>query len=342
MILTKNDIDEFQNIVKKYDKVILLTDDNARRCCLPLFSDLVDTNNYVVVTISHGETNKNLKTVSKVLKKLIENNASRHSLMINLGGGLVTDIGGFIASIFLRGVNFVNVPTTLLAMTDAAIGGKTGVDFMNYKNLVGSFAEPQAILIINDFLMTLPKRELLSGMVEMIKYGFVIDKKMLDLSKDNYTDFIMPAVFMKQSIVDLDKRDDSARKILNFGHTVGHAIESYFVEDENCLSHGECVALGMYCSLWLSVKLIGLNKEILKQYRQIYNKFFNKLIVNDMDIDRLMSIMTHDKKNHDGEYRFVLLKGMQKPVIDVMVSFDEAKNAVDAMLKWQKTCLNDK
>ena len=335
LISDRNNIVEYlQNIIHQHDKVFVLMDFNTEEYCIQILTSLLPFE-YTPIVIEAGERFKNIDTVQNIWGKLIESKADRKSLMMNLGGGVVTDIGGFAASCYQRGIDFVNIPTTLMAMVDASIGGKNGIDFKGIKNQVGLFAEPLAEVVIIDFLKSLGEREKISGIAEMLKYGFVADKSFLSLNGDNYLNFIEKAGFIKAKIVAEDPTEQGLRKILNFGHTVGHAWESYYLESENELKHGEAVALGMYCSLWLSMKYLNLKTEWLDCYKSIYQRFFQRVDIKENTFDSLMEIMSHDKKNRDGDLRFVLIKEPEKPVFDVKIETSDAIESLYELKKWQ-------
>ena len=214
------------DMLSKASTVFILTDENVAPFWLPEVAHWLHCDPAVDIIIKPGEAHKNLQTVQRIWKTLMKHHADRNALLVNLGGGVVTDLGGFAASTYKRGIKFINVPTTLLAMVDAAIGGKTGVDLGGAKNQIGTFAEAEEVLINPDFLMTLPTRELLSGLSEMLKYGFIADAKLLQADLENYEQYIVRAGEIKREIVAQDPHETGLRKILNFGHTLGHSIES--------------------------------------------------------------------------------------------------------------------
>ena len=327
MILYKNDIEQLRNLIYSHTKVFLLLDENTEKYCLNVLQD-IDIHNVIKIVISAGEQNKNIETVQFIWSKLIENHADRKSLLINVGGGMVTDIGGFAASCYQRGIDFVNIPTTLLGMIDAAVGGKTGIDFQGFKNQIGVFSQPLAVVILFEFLESLPQRELLSGLAEIIKYGFIVDKYFLEAKLESYPsypsyplcpDYIKKAIEVKDEITRNDTTEQGRRKILNFGHTIGHAIETYLIENHEEIRHGEAVALGMVSALYLSDKYYGLDHKWMLYYKDLYAKNFNRFNLNDIPVDDLIEIMRHDKKNEGGDIRFVLIKDIGKPVYDVVV-----------------------
>ena len=309
------------SILSNASQVFILTDENVAPFWLPEVAHWLHCNAAVDIVIKAGEEHKNLQTVQRIWKVLMKHHADRNALIINLGGGTITDLGGFAASTYKRGIKFINVPTTLLAMVDAAIGGKTGIDFGGAKNQIGTFAEAEEVLIEPVFLSTLPRREILSGMSEMLKYGFIADPKLLEINLDNYQDFILHAGEIKREIVAQDPHEMGLRKILNFGHTLGHGIESHCLTTDCPLLHGEAVALGMAAALWLSVKQLGLDEKTLMNFEEKLPVLLSEaeIALSETDVEPVLSYLVHDKKNKGNQPQFVLLKAMGKPVWDVEV-----------------------
>lgn len=337
MILFGQEIEKFRQLVDSHSKTFVLCDGNTVNYCLPLFFEKTRISDFVLIEIPFGERNKNIDTVQEIWKQLIENHADRNSLLINLGGGCVSDTGGFVASCFKRGIDFINVPTTVLAMVDASVGGKTGVDFQGIKNQIGTFAQPLAILVLPEFAQTLPRREFLSGLAEIIKYGFICDKCFLDAKLPLNPDFVKKAIEAKDSIVRQDPTEKGVRRCLNFGHTVGHAIESLFVGTNAELLHGEAVALGMLPALHLSEIYCGLDKKWTAIYKNIFTNLFDYIKIDDLDLKSLLELMRHDKKNLGDEIRFVLISEPGKPVTDVAAKEEDIVASVNYLLD----CLKD-
>ena len=319
-------------LTNNYDKFFVLTDENIYRVYSSLIASLLPEKEVTKIVIPAGEESKSIENVIFIWNKLLEAKAGRDSLLINLGGGTITDIGGFAASTYKRGIDFINVPTTLLAMIDASIGGKNGINFNNYKNQIGLFSEPNSVIINPNFLKTLNERELMSGLAEMMKYAFIADESLLDLDSDNYLDFIEKAAEIKEDVVSLDMKETGLRKILNFGHTIGHALESYYLEKENYLTHGEAVALGIYSALYLSVKYCGLDDKWLFFYEMWFKGNLNLMNLNGFDVDAIYSYLSYDKKNKGGKPQFVLISAPGKPKIDVEVFEEDIKESI-AILK---------
>ena len=319
-------------LTNNYDKFFVLTDENIYRVYSSLIASLLPEKEVTKIVIPAGEESKSIENVIFIWNKLLEAKAGRDSLLINLGGGTISDIGGFAASTYKRGIDFINVPTTLLAMIDASIGGKNGINFNNYKNQIGLFSEPNSVIINPNFLKTLNERDIKSGLAEMMKYAFIADESLLDLDSDNYLDFIEKAAEIKEDVVSLDMKETGLRKILNFGHTIGHALESYYLEKENYLTHGEAVALGIYSALYLSVKYCGLDDKWLFFYEMWFKGNLNLMNLNGFDVDAIYSYLSYDKKNKGGKPQFVLISAPGKPKIDVEVFEEDIKESI-AILK---------
>ena len=318
------------SILSNASQVFILTDENVAPFWLPEVAYWLRCDPAVDIIIKPGEQHKNLQTVQRIWKTLLKHHADRNALLINLGGGVITDLGGFAASTYKRGIRFINVPTTLLAMVDAAIGGKTGIDFGGGKNQIGTFAEAEAVLIKPDFLMTLPERELLSGMAEMVKYGYIADANLLKVNLDNYQQHIARCGEIKREIVAQDPTEKGLRKILNFGHTLGHAIESHCLTTDFPLLHGEAVALGMAAALWLSVKQCDLDKKVLKDYEKKLPMLLSEAEMNltEDNLDAILSYLALDKKNKGEKPQFVLLEAVGKPVWNMEVEPELVREAL--------------
>lgn len=324
-ILITNDIDlELQKIFEQhgFDKILILTDKNVEQHVLPLISSL---KNLPTLTIPPGEQHKNLATATKIWEFLTQNKASRNSLLINLGGGVITDLGGFAASTFKRGIPFINIPTTLLSQIDAAIGGKTGINFQNYKNLIGTFTQPLYILINPLFLKTLPFEHFRAGFAEMIKHALLTSHtdwqliKSFDLENIDY-DFlkvlIQNSIKTKLHYVLQDPHEKNIRKALNFGHTIAHAIETYFLNKQKPILHGEAVAIGLIAEIYLSNQkfLFDFNKVL--EISAFISKNFPPFDIPYQDYQQILDIMTQDKKNASGNVYFTLLKNIGEPQIN--------------------------
>ena len=326
--------DKLKNTVSEASKVFILTDENVAPFWLPEVAHWLHCDLAVDIIIKAGEQHKNLQTVQRIWKSLMKHHADRNALLVNFGGGVITDLGGFAASIYKRGIKFINIPTTLLAMVDAAIGGKTGVDFGGSKNQIGTFAEAEEVIIDPVFLETLPERELLSGMAEMLKYGFIADANLLNVNLENYQQFILRCGEIKREIVAQDPTEKGLRKILNFGHTLGHAIESHCLTTDYLLLHGEAVVLGMLGALWLSAKQLGLDESVLQNFEKQLPMLLSEaeITLSDADVESIMGYLVLDKKNKDEKPQFVLLKAVGKPVWDVEVKPELVKESLQYIL----------
>lgn len=331
--------DELIAMLADASKVFVLTDANVAMYWLPELEHWLGCEQAVEIVVKAGERYKTLGTVRRIWKALLKHNADRQSILVNLGGGTISDLGGFAASCYQRGIRFVNVPTTLLAMVDASIGGKNGVDLGGVKNQIGTFAEPEEVLVNPIFLSTLSERELLSGIAEMVKCGFIADEDLLQVDESNYEQYILRAGRIKKEIVEEDFRDRNKRQVLNFGHTVGHAIEAYSLTTDTPLTHGESVALGMWCALWLSVRECSLREETLIEYEPVMKMLIAQaeMPFETVDVNMVMSRLVHDKKSQDGQARFVLLKSVEKPLVDQQVDEELVCESIVELLK----CLSD-
>ena len=323
---------KLKQIFDKTSKVFILTDENVAQFWLPEIEYWLNCKNAVEIVIKAGEQHKNLQTVQRIWRILMRQHADRNALLINLGGGVVTDMGGFAASTYKRGIKFVNVPTTLLAMVDAAIGGKTGIDFGGSKNQIGTFAEAEEVIIDPVFLETLPQREICSGLAEMLKYGFIADSNLLNVNLENYQQYITHCGEIKREIVMQDPTEKDLRKVLNFGHTLGHAIESHCLTTDYPLLHGEAVALGVLGALWLSVRQCGLDEKVLQDFESQLPMLLSEVEISlsESDIEPILGYLVHDKKNKGETPQFVLLEAVGKPVWDVEIE----PNLVEESLQY--------
>ncbi|MHA7831154.1 MAG: 3-dehydroquinate synthase [Flagellimonas sp.] len=315
-----------QHIAKNsYSKILLLVDENTKTHCLPIFTKICQHPIDAVLEIKSGEENKHIYTCLQLWEDLSNLDADRKSLLINLGGGVLTDMGGFVASTFKRGIDFINIPTTLLSMVDASIGGKTGVDLGSLKNQVGVINQPVMVLIFPEFLNTLDSRQTKSGYAEMLKHGLIQNEVYWNdlVDKGNFTDAscIQKSIAIKNKVVLQDPTEQGLRKILNFGHTLGHAIESYCLENEDkkTLLHGEAIAVGMILEGYLSHELRGLSKLAVDEIKKGFLKHFEKVDFNEDDIASILRLLKYDKKNSHGNVNFVLLQAIGDAVTDIKV-----------------------
>lgn len=321
----------------KYSTIFILVDSNTNEYCAPIFLSLLATKISIeIIEIEAGENLKNITTCTEIWSILNELGADRKSVIINLGGGVITDIGGFIAATFKRGIDFINVPTTLLGMVDAAIGGKNGVDLGILKNQIGTIASPKMLLIDTQFLETLSPREMRSGLAEMLKHGLIYDynywKQFLNLTtlhSEDLDQLIYRSIEIKNEIVAQDPTENGIRKALNFGHTLGHAIESYFLETTKPLLHGEAVAAGIILEGYISKEKNLISDEEFVEIKSTINTFFEKITFTQNDIQEIIKLLIHDKKNEYGKVQFVLLNSIGNIVINQLAENQLIENSFE-------------
>jgi len=326
-------------------KKFLLVDENTlEHCVTTLITEIKLLQNVEIIEIESGEESKTLDICYQIWKTLADYKADRNSLLINLGGGVITDMGGFVASTYKRGINFINIPTTLLSQIDASVGGKVGVDFDKIKNMIGLFNEPIGVFVYPNFLKTLDKRQMLSGYAEALKHGLIIDESYWEELKNgllsnssDWINLITTSVSIKNSIVLKDPREKKERKLLNFGHTIGHAVESYsLLNDQLPLLHGESIAIGMVCEAYLSHLILGLDE---KKMKDISNTILNFYSPYQLDVDQyhqFIELMKHDKKNESDEVNFTLLKDVGSAEVNHVVDSDkilESLNYYNSLIK---------
>lgn len=322
---------------KKPSKLILLADENTHTHCLPvLLGNLESDIPFEIIEIEAGEELKNIETATQLWEILSGFEADRKTLIINVGGGVITDLGGFVASTYKRGISFINIPTTLLGMCDAAIGGKTGIDHQFLKNIVGTFAHPEQVFIYPAFLKTLPYTELRSGFAEMLKHGLIADTKhwndlteLSDLTPESIAPLIERSTEIKQDVVQRDFKEQNVRKTLNFGHTVGHAIESLFLKTGRPIPHGEAIAIGMICESRLSYLNNLLPEPIANEIILQINKFFPLHDITHFQEEEILQLMINDKKNNNGEISFSLIDGIGSSCYDQRVSTEKISDSLN-------------
>ena len=310
-------------------KVFILTDTNTKINCLPHFLKNVNFNIAPeVLTISAGEVHKTITSCVTLWNELSEKGADRNSLLINLGGGVVTDLGGFVASTFKRGIEFINIPTSLLAMVDASVGGKNGVDMGIVKNQIGIIRNPKCVIIDSEFLKTLPQDQVISGYAEILKHGLINSETywnlaaQFDSTNDAETnELIWGSVLIKNEVITEDPNEHGLRKTLNYGHTLGHAIESYLLEHQSkeALLHGEAIAIGMILATYISSEELAFPKAKLETVTQTILQNFPKVKFNEQDIEEVIKLLIYDKKNNNGKVYFVLLSDFGKHRINIEV-----------------------
>ena len=349
--------------VCEHDRIFILVDETTERCCLPIIQGLPCLSEAQVITIGATDTHKNLESLAHVWEKLGQGGATRHTLLINIGGGMVTDLGGFAASTFKRGINYINIPTTLLAMVDASVGGKTGINFRGLKNEIGVFNNASSVILDTTFLKTLDQENILSGYAEMLKHGLISNEKMwsellnFDVEQPDLKTLgrmVAESVAVKQRIVTEDPTEQGIRKALNLGHTVGHAFESYSLRGHKgdsprviryaahtgdsplsvpsapqCVLHGYAVAWGLICELYLSAMKTGFPTDKMHQTVRFIQEHYGKMDITCDDYPTLLELMTHDKKNVAGVINFTLLGEIGDIRINQSATKEEIYEALD-------------
>lgn len=323
-----------QDVLKDgaYSKIFILADSETAQHCVPGFLANMHTNiPFEIIEFDAGEEQKTIETCLQIWQVLIDLGGDRKSLLINVGGGVVTDLGGFVAATFKRGIDFINVPTSLLAMVDASIGGKNGVDLGNLKNQIGTITNPKAVLIHTDFLQTLPQVQMRSGLAEMLKHGLIQDaeywqlfKHLDELTTEHLDALIYRSVEIKNNVVTQDLTESGIRKALNFGHTIGHAIESYCMESQQLptLLHGEAIAIGMIIESYFSLEKKHITFDQYLDIKQTIKSIFDMVNFNQNDIAAIVDLLVYDKKNEFGKIQFCLLKGIGDVMINQEVTND--------------------
>ncbi len=321
---------------REYSGWIVFADENTVEDCLPLIEAYLPEDTPIIVA-PEGELNKNLETCRELWEAMFEAGVGRRWCAICLGGGVLEDMSGFVASTYKRGIDFLQIPTTLLSMVDSSVGGKLGIDFNNVKNSIGVFNDPSGVWIDPMFLKTLPAREIRSGYGEIVKHALIADsgqwdqvKGITDLEAVDWSSIIPPSVNIKREVVLEDPFEKGLRKSLNFGHTIGHAIESYWLETEDRLFHGEAVAAGMMMESWLSTKLESLSGEDLKEITTYLLEIYGHQSVPESAFEQLLTLMRQDKKNEDSRINFTLLSAPGSARVNATA---EPEMIVEA-LKW--------
>lgn len=321
---------------RQYTKIVLIVDENTREYCLPAVLEIVQKFPYIIIEISSGELHKNIQTCTQIWTEMMQNNADRRSLTVNLGGGVIGDMGGFCACTFKRGMDFLQIPTTLLSQVDASIGGKLGIDFNHVKNSVGVFSNPQTVLIDPSFLKTLSDREVRSGFAEIIKHALIADRgqwfnllTIKDLTQVDWSEILVPSLKVKQRIVEEDPFEHGIRKALNFGHTAGHAVESVLLERENPLLHGEAIAVGMIAEAYLSAQKSTLTTEDLQSITDFLIRIYEPQLLDRKDYPEFIRLMQKDKKNEGAEINFTLLPEIGDCRINQTATPDEIEASLD-------------
>ncbi|MBM6993898.1 MAG: 3-dehydroquinate synthase [Prevotella sp.] len=325
----------------EHDKIFVLVDETTEATCWPILKNQFSLKHAYLITIKATDTHKNLDSLTHVWEELERGGATRHSCLINLGGGMVTDLGGFAASTFKRGIDFINIPTTLLSMVDASVGGKTGINFGGLKNEIGVFNNAHFVILDTQFLRSLDDRNLLSGYAEMLKHGLIsneahwADLLKFDLVNPNLpqlSQLLAQSVKVKENIVKQDPKEQGLRKALNYGHTFGHAFESFSLsraDSQQPLLHGYAVAYGLICELFLSVIKTGFPSDKMQQTVRFIRENYGPFAITCDDYPELIQFMQHDKKNTAGIINFTLLADIGDIRINQTATEEEIKEALD-------------
>ena len=335
--LLDSSLNQLLNTRYKSSKKIIIVDENTQEKCLPLLLTAFDSlKGAEIVLLPEGEENKVLEICVQVWEAFSDFSIQRNDLVINLGGGVITDIGGFIASVFKRGIDFINIPTTLLAMVDASVGGKTGVNFGNYKNQLGVFSQPAFTICDTVFLQSLEDKEIYSGKAEMLKHGLIASEALFNaLCKEKQlvpnNQFIFDAIQIKSDIVFSDYKEQGERKKLNFGHTVGHSMESFLLSKQIKTSHGSCVAWGMLVESYLSMEWAGLTKENFQVIADKIREDYQELQIAPTDFNQLIELMHQDKKNQGATINFTLLQALGQAKIDIQLTDNQVLEGLKAV-----------
>ncbi len=319
---------------KEYSKIVVIADANTRKHCYPLVKPYLPKHHLIVVPA--GEQHKNLTTCEQIWGEMTRLQLDRHALVLNLGGGVIGDMGGFCAATYKRGIDFVQIPTTLLSQVDASVGGKLGIDFQGLKNHLGVFTQPKIVLIDASFLQTLSYIELRSGFAEVVKHCLIADAakweeiRKKDFEEQNWSDLIAHSVAIKQHVVAEDPTEKGLRKILNFGHTIGHAVETYFLNKppKERLLHGEAIAAGMIMEAYLAYRKKMIDLQTLEQVEEFIFSVYGKVDLKMTDVAEVIQLAQQDKKNRGGELRFSLLTGLGSCGYDIKITPGEVQQAI--------------
>jgi 3-dehydroquinate synthase len=317
---------------KKYSQLVVLTDENTKRDCYPILKPGLP--DHSVIEVKSGEEQKNLDTCITIWQAMTDRALDRHAALIVLGGGVLGDMGGFCAATYKRGIDFILIPTTLLAQADASIGGKLGVDFNHFKNHIGVFQMPALTLLNSGFLKTLPLAELRSGFAEVIKHTLISDRVMWEvvrhksLADQDWEALVRHSVQFKARVTTEDPREKGVRKILNAGHTIGHAVESYLLGKGHRILHGEAIAVGLIAEAFIAREKELLNPESLKELSSYILPTYGKVSLTEQDIREAALLTVQDKKNKGNKILCVLLNGIGSSRWDVEISIDDVQRAL--------------
>lgn len=312
---------------RKYSDVVCIVDENTEKHCLPLFQNLFKEEN--IIRVTSGEEQKNLNTCTQIWERLTALELDRKAVVVNLGGGVIGDMGGFCAATYKRGIDFIQIPTTLLSQVDASVGGKLGIDFHSFKNHIGVFQVPQAVIISPVFLKTLSPRELRSGFAEVIKHALIADANAWDalktktLEEQNWDEVIPHSVAIKSKVVEADPTEKGLRKILNYGHTLGHAVESFFLENNNRILHGEAIAIGMITETYMAVQKKFILESDLIEIQNYILKIYGFVKIPAEHLNYIISLTKQDKKNEKGAVLFSLLNKKGEANFNIQANDEE-------------------
>lgn len=317
---------------RNYSGVVVIADSKTRRYCYPVLRPLLPRHR--LITVPSGEAHKTLASCEQIWQAMTDASLDRHALAINIGGGVIGDMGGFCASVYKRGIDFVQVPTTLLSQVDASVGGKLGIDFHGLKNHLGVFTMPQQVLIDPVFLKSLPFRELRSGFAEIVKHCLIADAekwnqiRKIDFEDQDWAGLIAHSVAIKSKVVEEDPKEKGLRKILNFGHTLGHAVETHYLGTPGQLLHGEAIAAGMLMEAYLAYRRKMIAKELFLAIEEFLFSVYGVVKINEADVEAIVALTLQDKKNLGKSVRFSLPDGPGSCTYDVVVTPAEMKKAI--------------
>ncbi|MCT4665938.1 MAG: 3-dehydroquinate synthase [Flavobacteriales bacterium] len=317
---------------KEYSKILILVDKRAKIHCLSKFLSFSSLNNYELLEMEGGEKHKTLETCTLLWEKMTQLKIDRKALLVNLGGGVVTDLGGFVASTYKRGIDFINIPTTVLSQVDASVGSKVGINFQGYKNQLGAFSDPKAVIIDERYLKTLDKRNILNGYAEIYKHGLIADAKYFDDTINerlSWEEILRKSIEIKSHIVQQDKKESGIRKSLNFGHTFAHAIETLAHKKQIDILHGEAVILGLYAECFLSAQFYKNEMIDLEFLLQKYHSYKHINLINS----ELIPFIQQDKKNHNNKCNFVLIKSIGSCTIDIPIDQTRILDTINYLKK---------
>ena len=317
----------------RYSHVAIIVDENTEEHCLPLIKSILPDASLIKIT--SGEENKTLATCASIWQQMTDLEMDRKGLVVDLGGGVIGDMGGFCASTYKRGIDFIQIPTTLLSQVDASVGGKLGVDFNAFKNHIGVFCEPRAVFIHTPFIKTLDPREVRSGFAEIIKHCLIWDKNkwneliLKPFEEHEWDDLVAHSISVKAKVVTEDPKEQGLRKILNFGHTVGHAIESFYLNTDKRLLHGEAIAIGMVCEAWLSFKRKYIDNTQVEVIKRYIIQTYGHVKIDTNDLDEIIPLTIQDKKNEGGVVNASLLKAIGQANYNQPINAQDIKESID-------------